>query len=410
MVRTYLQRIIQVVLVALFGIIISQSAIRGTLDSRQFAKELQDLPDDHAYIVFLAQETGSYEFIGKDAEWAALYAVEQVNAAGGVNGKPVELVIRDTKSDPQKAVNYYAGAADAALTIIGPADAPEAAIIAAMQAGGSGLCVFSGYSDSAISANAPYALSYLSDSLKGELQAVRHWHESNPDIRRVVIFSSSDDAAKTETVSELQKFLPKLGLEICSVVDVTADALSEKGYTGCVIEALNQKADGYISILHTADYAPLLQELRKRGVEEGRRITASFTSFSQETREKAGDALDGTYIWNTFDPGYESEEWAALAEAYRQDHNQNDPQTPAVPGMYNSVLSVCKCYEELDLDGIVRSDPVLLEQQQKAAAQWLYNSEEIRGIQGPCFWKNGQMQSSPCYFIFDGNTPVLTEE
>ncbi len=407
MVRTYIQRITRILLVAAFGILIFYSSIRGTFDSNQFCKELQALPQDRAYIVFLSQETGSYSFVGKDAEWAAQYAVEQVNASGGVNGRPVELIIRNTESSPQKASVYYRGAAQAALTVIGPADAPEASMIAALQKSGPALSVYSGFSNTAIAENRPYALSYMSNTAKGELLSVQYWSEANPDIRRVVIFNSSDDAAKNETSVRLQQLLPELGLELCSVVDLAADNTGEKNYTKSVINALNQKPDGFISIVNTADYAPLLTELRKRGVEEGRRITASFSSFSPDTIEKAGDALDGTYIWNTFNINYEGEEWKLLADAYRAEHEQNEPITPVIHSIYDTVLAVCRCYEELDLNGIGPEDSHELARQQKAVAEWLYNSPEIQGIQGPIHWKSGLVQSEPSYFVFDGNVPVL---
>ena len=410
MVRTYIQRIIRVLLLGAFGLLIFSSSIRGTVDSNQFADELQALPEDHVYIVFLAQETGAYSFVGTDAEWAAQYAVAQVNAAGGVNGKPVELVIRNTESDPQKAANYYNGAAQAALAVIGPADGPEAAMIATLQESGITVSDYSGFSNSAVNDNQPYALSYMMDTTQGELLSVKNWSKANPDIRSVVIFHDSNDAAKEETAVRLQSFLPEIGLELCSIVDMADLAppgSDEQKYTRTVIEALNQKPDGFISILNTADYAPLLKELRKRGVKEGRRITASFSSFSPETLQNAGNALDGTWIWNTFDIAYQGEDWIRLANAYRADHEEKDPISPVIHSIYDTVMAVCACYEELDLDGIVRENPALLEKQQLDVAQWLHQSPEIAGIQGPCRWENGLARSAPCYFEFSGNTPVL---
>ena len=35
--------------------------------------------------------------------------MDQINAAGGVNGRKIELIVRDTQSDPTKAVNATAG-------------------------------------------------------------------------------------------------------------------------------------------------------------------------------------------------------------------------------------------------------------------------------------------------------------
>ena len=44
--------------------------------------------------------TGSQAENGVGTQAAVEIAVEEINAAGGINGRPVELVIQDSKSDP----------------------------------------------------------------------------------------------------------------------------------------------------------------------------------------------------------------------------------------------------------------------------------------------------------------------
>ena len=46
-------------------------------------------------------ETGPYAAMGLDQLRAAQMATEEINAAGGIDGLPVELVIRDSKSNAQ---------------------------------------------------------------------------------------------------------------------------------------------------------------------------------------------------------------------------------------------------------------------------------------------------------------------
>ncbi|MDX9856557.1 MAG: substrate-binding protein [candidate division Zixibacteria bacterium] len=53
-------------------------------------------------------ETGPYSVQGLDQFRAATLAVEEINAAGGILGKQVELVVRDSKSNPEVSVqNVY---------------------------------------------------------------------------------------------------------------------------------------------------------------------------------------------------------------------------------------------------------------------------------------------------------------
>jgi branched-chain amino acid transport system substrate-binding protein len=63
-------------------------------------------------------------------------AVKELNAAGGINGRPIELVVRDTQSDPSKAVN---GAAELAhgvkvSVVFGPLNSGESLAVVPLLA------------------------------------------------------------------------------------------------------------------------------------------------------------------------------------------------------------------------------------------------------------------------------------
>jgi branched-chain amino acid transport system substrate-binding protein len=56
-------------------------------------------------IGYPAALTGPSSAPGQGQNRGVTYIVDQINAAGGVNGRKIEMVIRDTQSDPTKAVN-----------------------------------------------------------------------------------------------------------------------------------------------------------------------------------------------------------------------------------------------------------------------------------------------------------------
>ena len=55
------------------------------------------------------------------------FAVDEINKAGGINGRPIELLTRDTAGDPTKAVNYAQQLvfSDKVQFIIGPVNSGE---------------------------------------------------------------------------------------------------------------------------------------------------------------------------------------------------------------------------------------------------------------------------------------------
>jgi branched-chain amino acid transport system substrate-binding protein len=59
-------------------------------------------------IGFLPALTGSSSSTGIGINRGAVLAVKEINAAGGVNGRKLDLIVRDTQSDPTKAVNAAA--------------------------------------------------------------------------------------------------------------------------------------------------------------------------------------------------------------------------------------------------------------------------------------------------------------
>lgn len=61
--------------------------------------------------------TGDYSTYGKSVQQGAQVAVDEINAAGGVNGYNFELLFEDDQADPEKAVNAYAKLMDDGMQV-----------------------------------------------------------------------------------------------------------------------------------------------------------------------------------------------------------------------------------------------------------------------------------------------------
>jgi branched-chain amino acid transport system substrate-binding protein len=59
-------------------------------------------------IGFLPALTGPSSSTGVGINRGTILAVDEINAAGGIDGRKIELIVRDTQSDPTKAVNAVA--------------------------------------------------------------------------------------------------------------------------------------------------------------------------------------------------------------------------------------------------------------------------------------------------------------
>ena len=65
--------------------------------------------------------------IGTPTKLVAEMVVDQINKAGGINGRPIELVVGDTESDPAKAASIAKKFifSDKVAAIIGPTSTGE---------------------------------------------------------------------------------------------------------------------------------------------------------------------------------------------------------------------------------------------------------------------------------------------
>ncbi|HEX9373185.1 MAG TPA: ABC transporter substrate-binding protein [Roseiflexaceae bacterium] len=98
-----------------------------------FARDaVAELPQTPTYRIGINTEvTGTGAQIGDLSIRAARLAVEEINAAGGVRGVPIELVVRDCRSSPAAAVEQYrqAIADDRLVALLGPLKSAYAAPI-----------------------------------------------------------------------------------------------------------------------------------------------------------------------------------------------------------------------------------------------------------------------------------------
>src|SRR3982074_1488369 len=78
-------------------------------------------------IGYLPALTGPSSSTGIGINRGVQLAVQEINAAGGIDGRPIELIVRDTQSEPTKAVNGAAELIHAhkVSAVLGPVNSGE---------------------------------------------------------------------------------------------------------------------------------------------------------------------------------------------------------------------------------------------------------------------------------------------
>jgi branched-chain amino acid transport system substrate-binding protein len=87
---------------------------------------------------YLPALTGPSSSTGIGINRGVQLAVDEINAAGGIDGRQIELIVRDTQSDPTKAVNGAAELAKAqkVSVILGPGNSGESLAVVPLLARG----------------------------------------------------------------------------------------------------------------------------------------------------------------------------------------------------------------------------------------------------------------------------------
>jgi branched-chain amino acid transport system substrate-binding protein len=107
--------------------------------------------NDPIRIGYLPALTGPSSSTGIGISRGTQLAVQEINAAGGINGRQIELVIRDTQSDPTKAVNASAELTNQQVNVVfGPLNSGEALAVVPLLARSNTLQVHPCWVDSLI--------------------------------------------------------------------------------------------------------------------------------------------------------------------------------------------------------------------------------------------------------------------
>lgn len=263
-------------------------------------------------IGFHAGLTGPAAADGNSGLAAAKLAVEQINGAGGVNGKKLELVVYDDQGKPEQTVPVankmvgdgvravvstgFSGPSRAAAPIFQKAKIPYIAAIAFAPE---------------ITRTGNYMFRVTS---MGEVQgrAAAKLIGSTLHKKRAVLLTIKTDFGKT-LAAGFKEASPKFGVELLKEYEYSP---GDRQF-GPLIASL--KADNPEVIYATGFYftvGPLVAQLRSAGITAD--VVGAESLSSQQYIDIAGQAAEGTIITNVIDWGSQLPEIAGFLSAFEK--------------------------------------------------------------------------------------------
>lgn len=236
----------------------------------------------------MESQTGAGETYGTVAVQAKQLAVDEINAAGGVNGRPLELVVEDSKCNAQDSITAYRKLTDVdGIKIILGTSCSGAMLGAAPLAEEDGVVLFSGLATNPDIAEAGDYIfrTALSDILVGADTGNTLWADG---VRNLATITESTDYAEGVRRTTVEQF-EKRGGEVVASEQYASDVTDFRSQLAKLIAA---EPDA-IHIAAQSEFAggTVIKQLREIGYDGP--LYSEIVPSGTTALEIAGDAATG---------------------------------------------------------------------------------------------------------------------
>lgn len=263
---------------------------------------------------FLGGLSGSMAIVGIGAHDGALLAIEQINRAGGIGGRQVELVAEDDAQDPQRALVALHALQQAGVeAVIGPTTTAMAERVV-VPAGEARMLLLSPTVTGSQFDRREDALFRLMSSARLYAERSARYHALTTGVRRVVAFYDRSNAAFTR--NWLDHFEAELERHQGRVLARHGFLLLEGTLGEQVDQALRLQPDALVVVAGAVDAAQLAQQLRKRDVRLP--LIGAESTASEELLRLGGAAVEGMYLAQFIDRDSTDPDFLAFVAAFEQ--------------------------------------------------------------------------------------------
>jgi branched-chain amino acid transport system substrate-binding protein len=336
---------------------------------------------------YLPSLAGPFATLSRTNELAAQIAVDEINAAGGVNGKKLKIVSFDTAGKPDQAVVGLRKLAedDKVLAVIGPFSSGECRVV--FPAGERSGVVMMSMASSAPKLAEPFTYALRNTSDEGYMfgKVMKTLQDKKYSIATGAIAYATDDVI-SKTMGEI--VLPNIMKAAGTDVKLSVTFQSQAFDMAPQVSQLKAQPTDLIGVGSGPDVAVrLAQEIRRQAVKS--RLIAGSTIGDSELAKRMGNDGDGTVIPNTFYSGVSDkakkfeEEMIKRAKAIgieRSGVSQFDAAT------YDIVLLYAHAMKQANVTG----DAAKLADERTAIRDVLRAIKDFAALEGPIsFGKNG---------------------
>ena len=334
--------------------------------------------------------------------WLTKTLIAEINAAGGIAGKPLVTEFLDSALDPTKATACMAKAIDqGALCTHGPLNDMEmrAAMPLAVR---TGIFAFSGTCTTDVAKQffpwTIYSLAPTDESVKYQMEL---WYKYEPGIKSVVFLEEPIYPMVHTLLVGFEKTFKNLGVKTNGIIEAPSGM---PDYTSIVVRAVGTGADAFAIGATGPVAAKIVKGLVSRGVDPKHiYIEAGFVGPEFLAEAKGSD--QGVY--SATSPTYApTPEFARLIKMYKDSHDGQ-----AWGGLttitYDMIYMIKAAIEHQGITG----DPAKLKEERIKIKDYAINQKDFHGLDATYDVVNGLAVGYPQrLFQIHGDNVDLVEE
>lgn len=299
-------------------------------------------------IGFIGGLTGRSADTGESSRNAVQLAVQEVNAAGGIDGRQVELLVRDDANDPAVAGeavrDLHAAGVDA---IIGPNISAIAGGMVPVLNELQVVTVSPTVSSLVFADEDDYFFRINWTTRDNARIYAKHYYELG--YRRIA--AAIDENNRVFSESWLKEFTDGFKVEGGEVIGFEAfDSTKNDSYAKTASSLVAMEAEALLLIANSVDTAQLAQQIRKLDADV--LLIAAEWAASERLIALGGPTIEGLELVQSYNRGDESERYRAFRDVYRKQFQQL-PGYASVAA-YDAATVLFKALAERDAAGGLR--------------------------------------------------------
>jgi branched-chain amino acid transport system substrate-binding protein len=199
---------------------------------------------------------------------AAEIARDEINAAGGIGGVPLELVVYDTRADVKENIIIFRKLAmgDKVLSVMGPGYSTECEVVYPLSNELKLIAVSPSSAKPGLTArNRPWAFRISGIADRKLVPGVKKWVESNKIKKTYMVYDAKDAMAKSEMIDIFPALLKANGIEnLGTLTFMTGDM----DFSALVTKVKEAKPDGLLISSGPTEMANFVRDMRRQGMKQ----------------------------------------------------------------------------------------------------------------------------------------------